>query len=365
MNPSNQSFSDRIKASVSRIVNSEVNHFQAYEKEYKISSHPIKRTFATISRLSKLHDGRIAIAEVAKETKLSENDIVFIIQEFTAQRLIDGIIEKDPVTSEQILVLREDTYHCQIDQTEHSVFDLHFQCETCLRFICSSCYQSVQTDTCPYCKGDLIPVPRIFKKEDVKSFVNRKSAVSSLGDYYQAQKTNLSSKGVKTVSSTIINDIKAFNKRRWSFSDIKNNTRTFLDFRKQEKEINKHKKAVLDTIAMIHDIEGKKQIPLTRIARVNKLEIPLVNMILRNLVEQQLIQGFLDTSGTYDTASDDYLILGSDKIRCYLHEGEISISAPHYQCLTCFRSVCPECYSTMKETNMSNCMFCGGEMQPH
>ncbi|MHA1975684.1 MAG: hypothetical protein ACW98I_02155 [Candidatus Hodarchaeales archaeon] len=365
MNQTNRSFSDKIKASVSRLVDSEVNHFQAYEKEYKISSHPIKRTFLTISRLSKLHDGRIAIAEVAKETKLPESDIIFIIQEFTAQRLLDGIIEKDSDTDEQVLVLHENTYYCQIDQMEHSVFDLHFQCDSCLRFICSACYQSVQTDTCPYCKGELIPVPRIFKKEDVKSLVNRKGAVSSFGDYFQAQRANLSDKGVKKVSSTVFNDIKTLNKRRWSFSDIKNNTRTFLDFRKQEREINKHKKAVLDTISMIHDLEGIRQIPLSRIAQINKLEIPLVNLILRNLVETQLIQGFLDTSGTYDTASDDFLILGSDKIRCYLHEGEISISAPHYQCLTCFRSVCPDCYTTMKETNMSNCMFCGGEMQQH
>ncbi|MHA1995033.1 MAG: hypothetical protein ACW97Z_10865 [Candidatus Hodarchaeales archaeon] len=159
MNQTNRSFSDKIKASVSRIVNSEVTHFQAYETEYKISSHPIKRTFITISRLNKLHEGRIAIGEVAKETELSENDVIFIIQEFTAQRLIDGIIERDPESNEQFLILREDTYFCQIDQTEHSVFDLHFQCGTCLRFICSSCYQSVQTDTCPYCKGGLIPVP--------------------------------------------------------------------------------------------------------------------------------------------------------------------------------------------------------------
>ena len=365
MNQTNRSFSDRIKASVSRIVNSEVNHFQAYEKEYKISSHPIKRTFLTISKLSKLHDGRIAIAEVAKETELPESDIIFIIQEFTAQRLLDGIIEKDLETNEEILVLHDNTYYCQIDQNEHSVFDLHFQCVTCLRFICGSCYQSVQTDTCPYCKGELIPVPRIFKKEDVKSLVNRKSAVSSVGEYYKIQKTNLSSKGVKKVSSTVFSDIKSLNKRRWSLSDIKNNTRTFLDFRNQEREIKKYTAAVLDTITTIHDIEGKKQIPLVRIARINKLDIPLVNMILRHLVEQQLIQGFLDTSGTYDTASDDYLVLGSDKIRCYLHEGEISISAPHYQCLTCFRSVCPDCYTTMKETNMSTCMFCGGEMQKH
>ncbi len=365
MNQPNRSFSEKISEKISRIVNSEVTHFQAYEKEYKISSHPIKRTFITISRLHKLHEGRIAITEVVKETELSENDVIFIIQEFTAQRLIDGIIERDPESNEQILVLKEDTYYCQIDQTEHSVFNLHFQCETCLRFICSSCYQSVQTDTCPYCKGELIPVPRIFKKEDVKSLVDRKSAVSSLGDYYQTQKSNLSTKGVRKVSSSVFNDIKKLNKRRWSFSDLKNNTRTFLDFRKQEREISKHKKAVLDTITMIHDIEGEKQIPLSRIAQLNRLEIPLVNLILRALVEQQLIQGFLDTSGTYDTASDDYLILGSNNIKCYLHEGEIPIADPHYQCLTCFRSVCPDCYSTMKETNMSNCMFCGGEMHKH
>jgi hypothetical protein len=365
MSEPKQNFTDRIKESVKRLVDEEFDHFQSYEKDYKVSSHPIKRTFSTISQLNKLHHGKIAFEELVQEVNLPESDVLFIIQEFIATRLIDGIIEDEPATGEKYLILKQDTYLCQIDQNEHTVFDLHFQCERCLRFICNSCYQSAQTDTCPYCKGSLTPVPRIFKKEDVNSIVDPKSAVSTITDYYKDQRVKISREGVRKTSSIIINDIKQINKRRWSFDKIKENTRTYLDFRKKERAIEKHKRAVIDTVATIYDIEGKKQIPLKRIAQLNRLEISLVNEILRHLVEQQLIQGFLETSGTYDNVSDDYLILGSSKINCYMHEGEIPISDSSYQCTTCFRNICSACYSSMKKQGIDSCIYCGGEMQLH
>ena len=350
-------FTDRIKASIKRVVDQEVDSFYKYEKEYKISSHPIKRTFSTISRLNKIHSGRIAIAEIAKEANLTEEDIVFIIQELNAQRLFDGMIEDNH------LLLQQSTYLCQIDQTPHTIFELHFQCVTCLRFICSSCFQSAGSDICPFCKGDLIPVPRIFKKEDVSSSVDPKSAKSTLADYYKEKRIEASRKGLKAVSTDIVEDLKILNKRRWSLTTLRDNTKTFLEYRKQERAIEKHKKAIKDTIVMIHEIEGEKQISLQRIAKIAKLEVPLVNKILSYLIEQQLIQGFLETAGTFDTVLDDYLILGSDKIYCHLHEGEMSISAPHHQCLTCFRIVCADCYSSIEAGGMKNCIFCGGEMQ--
>ena len=108
MSRNNANFSERIKASIKRIVDQEVDSLYKYEKEYKISSHPIKRAFTTISRLNKIHSGRIAIAEIAKESKLSESDIIVIIQELTAQRLFDSIIE------DNYLILKQDTYLCQI-----------------------------------------------------------------------------------------------------------------------------------------------------------------------------------------------------------------------------------------------------------
>ena len=357
MSRNNVSFSDRIKGSIKRIVDQEVGNLYKYEKEYKISSHPIKRTFTTISRLNKIHSGRIAIAEIAKEANLSETDIILIIQELTAQRLFDSVIENN------FLILKQDTYLCQIDQTPHSIFELHFQCSTCLRFICGSCYNSAQSDICPFCKGNLIPVPRIFKKEDVTSAVDPSSAKSSLTDYYKEKRVKVSHQGVKAVSTDIIEDLKTLNKRRWSFSVLRDNTKTFLDYRKQERAIEKHKKSIKDTIAMIHEIEGEKHISLQRIAKITKLDVPMVNTILSYLIEQQLIQGFLETSGTFDTVLDDYLVLGSDKIYCHLHEGEMSISAPHHQCLTCFRIVCADCYKTQEAGGMRNCIFCDGEMQ--
>ena len=359
MSRNNANFSERIKASIKRIVDKEVDSLYKYEKEYKISSHPIKRAFTTISRLNKIHSGRIAIAEIAKEAKLSEADIIVIIQELTAQRLFDSIIE------DNYLILKQDTYLCQIDQTSHSIFDLHFQCTRCLRFICSTCYQSAHSDICPFCKGDFIPVPRIFKKADVTSVVDPKGAKSSLTDYYREKRAKASNKGIKAASTDIIGDLRTLNKRRWSLSAMKDNTKTFLDYRKQERAIEKHKKAIKDTIAMIHEIEEEKQISLQRIAKITKLDIAMVNTILSYLIEQQLIQGFLETSGTFDTVSDDFLVLGSDKIYCHLHEGELSISAPHHQCLTCFRIVCADCYSSMEAGGMRSCISCGGEMQSH
>ncbi len=357
MSRNSTSFTDRIRSSIKRIVDQEVDSFYKYEKEYKISSHPIKRTFSTVSRLNKLHGGRIAIVEIALEANLSEAEIILIIQELTRQRLFDGVIEDNH------LILRQDSYLCQIDQTPHSIFELHFQCIRCLRFICSSCFQSAQSDICPFCKGELIPVPRIFKKEDVSSVVDPKIAKSSIADYYREKRTKISHKGIKAVSTDIVEDLKTLNKRRWSLNTLKDNTKTFLDYRKQERAVEKHKKAIKDTIVMIHEIEGEKQISLQRIAKITKLEIPLVNTILSHLIEQQLIQGFLETSGTFDTVLDDYLILGSDKITCHIHEGEISISTPHLQCIQCFRIVCADCYSSIEAGGMSNCIFCGGEMQ--
>jgi hypothetical protein len=114
---------------------------------------------------------------------------------------------------------------------------------------------------------------------------------------------------------------------------------------------------------MIHEVEGIDQIPLERIAKINKIEISIVNSILRRLIETQHIQGFLETSGTYDTISDDLLIVGSNKIKCYIHEAEISISAPHFKCSSCFRSICSNCYSTLRDQGVSNCVFCGGELE--
>jgi len=114
---------------------------------------------------------------------------------------------------------------------------------------------------------------------------------------------------------------------------------------------------------MIHEVEGIDQIPLERIAKINKIEISIVNNILRRLIETQHIQGFLETSGTYDTLNDDLLIVGSNKIKCYIHEAEISISAPHFKCSSCFRSICSTCYATLRDQGVSSCVFCGSELE--
>ncbi|MHA2346384.1 MAG: hypothetical protein ACXACP_06675, partial [Candidatus Hodarchaeales archaeon] len=246
---------------------------------------------------------------------------------------------------------------------KHSIFELHFQCTTCLRFTCSVCYKSVSSDVCPYCNGELVPVPRIFKKRDVDSLVTKGSSVSSISGYYKQQREKLSKNGLKSVTSSLASDFKKLNKRRWNLSKFKDQTKSFWEFRKQERAIDKHKRNIIDTITMIHEVEEIDQIPLERIAKINKIDISIVNSILRRLIETQHIQGFLDTSGTYDTTTDDFLVIRSNKIKCYFHEAEISLSDPHFKCISCFRSFCIDCHSTMSDQGVSNCVFCGGDLQ--
>ncbi|UCG02977.1 MAG: hypothetical protein JSW11_03115 [Candidatus Heimdallarchaeota archaeon] len=366
MSEPNYSFTDRIKASLRKKVAKEVDSFQTFDQEYKLSSHPIKKTFIAIGKLNKVHKGRIGIAEIAEEVELSENDVVFIIQEFIEQRLIEGYIEENQTPedlSDDLLVLQQDYYWCQIDQMEHDIFELHFQCTRCLRFICSDCYQKGNSDTCPYCSGSLIPVPRIFKKDDVQTTYAPDNVKASLKDYYETQRYNVSRQGVKAVSRRVIDDLKGLNlKERLSYSILKTKTRTYLDYRKHEKAISENEKLVIDTISALYEIEERSQIPVKRIAIIAKLEINLTHEIISRLISQQSLQGFIETSGTYDTIDDDVLILGSDKYHCEIHNEDLPVSKAHYQCTNCFRAVCENCYSEMKDQGMANCLFCGSSM---
>lgn len=357
MEDPNSSLSDRIKASLRKKVAKELDQFQTFDQEYKLSSHPIKRTFLAIGELNKIHKGRIGIAEIADEAQLPVNDIVFIIQEFIEQRLIDGYIEDD------VLKLQQDYYWCQIDQMEHSLFELHFQCSRCLRFICSDCYQKGNTDTCPYCDGTLIPVPRIFKETDIQSSYDPKSMRNSLSEYYKVQRYNVSRQGIKTVSRSVLDDFKSLNlKEKISYSTLKTKARTYLDYRKHENTIGKNEKSVIDIISTLYEIEEKNQIPIRRIAKVANLELSLTHEIIKRLISQQSLQGFIESGGTYDVIEDDILILGSDKYHCEIHDEDLQVSTEHYQCSNCFRGVCKKCYSEMVEQGMSTCLFCGENM---
>ena len=360
------SLTDRIKASLRKKVEKEVNQFQTFDQEYKISSHPIKRTFLAIGKLNKVHKGRIGITEIAEEVELPESDVIFIIQEFIEQRLIDGYIEENQTPndiSDDTLVLQQDYYWCQIDQMEHNVFELHFQCTSCLRFICSDCYRRNNSNTCPYCNGSLVPVPRIFKETDVQSSYDPKDMKTSLSEYYKVQRYNVSRQGIKTVSRRVVDDFKALKlKERLSYSSLKAKTRTYLDYRKHEKVISENEKMVIDTITTIYEIEENHQIPIKRIATIAKLKIGLTHEIVSRLISRQSIQGFVESGGTYDTIADDVLILGSDKYHCDVHDEDLPVSHAHYQCSNCFRAICEKCYTEMKEQGMSNCLFCGGGM---
>lgn len=374
MSNKNTSYADRLKSSMRKMYEKEVGSFQKFDQEYKVSSHPLKRTFIAISTLNQLHKGRIGVAEIAKEAQLSNEDVVFILQEFIDQRLLDGYIEQNETPNElndDILVLRQDYYFCQIDQTKHTNFELHFQCKSCLRFICMDCYQKGKSDTCPYCKGTFTPVPRIFKQTDVETTtleaIKPEKVKSSLSQYYQTQRTKKAQQGFKNMSRSVINDFKDFTKNRdFSFSSIKEKTKEYWGYRKTEKKITKYEKIVIDTISALFEVEDNSQIPIQRIAKIAKLDISLTHEIIGRLIGQQTINGFIETSGTYDTVTDDILILGSDKFYCEIHDeahiDPLKLTDAHYQCSNCFRTVCDKCNAEMKEQGMTNCLFCGSEM---
>ena len=374
MSNKNSSYTDRLKSSMRKMYEKEVGSFQKFDQEYKVSSHPLKRTFIAISTLNQLHQGRIGVAEIAKEAQLSNEDVVFILQEFIDQRLLDGYIEQNETPNElndDILVLRQDYYFCQIDQTKHTNFELHFQCKSCLRFICMDCYQRGKSDTCPYCKGTFTPVPRIFKQTDVETTtleaIKTEKVKSSLSQYYQTQRTKKAQQGFKNMSRSVIQDFKDFTKNKdFSFSSIKEKTKDYWGYRKTEKKITKYEKIVIDTISALFEVEDNSQIPIQRIAKIAKLDISLTHEIIGRLIGQQTINGFIETSGTYDTVTDDILILGSDKFYCEIHDeahiDPLKLTDAHYQCSNCFRTVCDKCNTEMKEQGMTKCLFCGSEM---
>lgn len=357
MSGPNQSYTERLKASFRKMVQREVDQFQTFDKEYKISSHPIKRTFLALNKLNSIHSGgKISIPELALEADLPETDIKFILQEFIETRLIEGFFE------DEILVLRQDTYFCQVDQTDHTVFELHFQCERCLRFICSNCYQKGESAQCPFCQSRLIPVPRLFKQKDVEALDNQPRKVrSSLTDYYRTQKTNISTMGIRKVSSGVFGDLNTYRKGI-SLSSVKERTRKYWDYRKRERSIDKSESLVLSAITTLYDVEEKDQIPLSRLAKLTQLPVELINEIVIRLIAQQSINGFLENAGTLQDLSDDKLILGSSTVTCELHEGEISMSTAHYKCTNCFRAVCEDCFTTMQDQGVSVCLFCSGAL---
>jgi len=366
----NASYTEKLKQSIQNILDREVSSLQAFEQEYKISSHPLKRTFMAIGKLNKIHKGKIAIIEIAQEANLSEQDVKFILQEFIDQRLIEGYLHKNTENNTEVLILNQDSYFCQIDQMEHDVFELKMQCKQCLRFICLDCYHKSNTETCPFCKGKLTPVPRIFKEQDVQLTSLKPGKVKfSLSDYYRIQKKRLAERGVKSTSSSIIDDFKALRKNwdgKWSLSSLKEKGRTYLEYRKVEQKITKNEKRIIDIISTIYQIEKNNEIPISRIARLARLDIRLTHEIVSRLIARQSINGFIETADTYDNISDDILILGSDTFFCEIHDEShiepIDVTKPHYQCINCFRTVCESCFEEMKSQGMYNCLFCGSKL---
>ncbi len=352
-----------------KLIENEVSSFQSFDQAYKISNHPIKRTFIAISDLNKIHRGKIGIAEIAQAANLSLQDTIVIIQEFIDQRLINGYIRgdlEDSMVSHAILILKQDYYYCQIDQMKHGMFNLHFQCKNCLRFICTDCYSKNQNNICPFCKGEFIPVPRIFKEDDVQKLtLNTTDMKISFNQYYKERKSRIDQKGLKETSMDIFNDLKGIS-NRINFSSIKERSQNYWSYRKKEYRITRNEKKVIDTITTVFEVEEIDNIPLKRISKVTNLEISLVYKILIRLISNQAINGFIEPAGTFNNIFDDVLVLGSDKYHCEMHDEEHidpqPISSSHYQCGSCFRAICEPCANEMKVQGMNSCLFCNGNL---
>ena len=148
---------------------------------------------------------------------------------------------------------------------EHNVFELHFQCTRCLRFICTNCFQKSNNNACPYCNGSLVPVPRIFKEEDIQSSYNPNNMRTSIREYYRVQRYNVSRQGIKSVSRRVVGDFKALKlKERLSYSTLKSKTQKYLDYRKLEQNISKNEKIIIDTISALYEVEETNHISLQR-----------------------------------------------------------------------------------------------------
>ncbi|WP_455464964.1 hypothetical protein [Candidatus Hodarchaeum mangrovi] len=368
-NQDNNSFAERLKQSVRTILDREVSSFQNFEQEYKISSHPLKRTFIAIGKLNQIHRGKLALIEIANESNLPIQDIEFIVQEFIDQRLIEGYIEKNGTN---YLILRQKSYLCQIDQNEHDLFELKMQCQQCLRFICLECYYQASSNSCIFCKGHLIPVPKIFKVDDVHTSATalKPSKMKfSLSNYYKKQKETLSNQGIKQTSGTVWEDLKSLRKNwpdSWSFASIKEKGQNYFEFRKFENKVSRNEKKIIDTISGIYLIEECNAIPLYRIAKLVNLDLRFTHEIITRLISQQTINGFIETEGTYDSIEDDVLVLGSSNFYCEIHDEShkepIPISSEHFQCSGCFRTVCTSCFSTMKNQGVISCLFCDSNL---
>ncbi|MFX0174515.1 MAG: hypothetical protein ACFE9L_21770, partial [Candidatus Hodarchaeota archaeon] len=65
----------------------------------------------------------------------------------------------------------------------------------------------------------------------------------------------------------------------------------------------------------------------------------------------------------FDNIADDKLILGKAMVfHCEIHNEDIPISKAHYQCTSCFRAICVDCFTTMKHQGMTGCLFCESKL---
>lgn len=357
---------DKFKGKSKEIYNQELSKLRSFENEFMVSQHPRKKVFNAIGKLNKVHRGNIPLSEIHHQTKLSINVVQEIVREFINLRLINGYLRKTSELngSEDLLVLQQDTYFCIIDKSFHNIFELHFQCEKCLRFVCAECYQNSPQKVCTFCKGNLIPVPRgIFETKDEQTGnIAPTKLKGSISGYIESRRQDLAKKGVKRFSKVFISDIKTA-KDQLSIDKIKETTTDYFDYRKKEQSISENEQKVIDAITTVYDVENISEIQIIRISKLTGInDINLTYEILKRLIAKQTINGYIETNETFETIGDDLLVLNSDTYLCEITEKEFPINNPHFQCSTCFRSISEKAFREMSEQGVSNCLFCGEEM---
>ena len=229
--------------------------------------------------------------------------------------------------------------------------------------MCADCYKKQPARSCPFCNGKLIPVPRdIFDEIDMVSPNSPSLLLKNVIRNYIPISRKQSKISVKSIPKDIFSDIKSI-RSQWSIDNFKSITRSYLDFRKLEKNVTVNEQKVVDAIITLHEVEEVSEIPIQRLSWISGInDLNLTYEILTRLISKQIINGYIETKGTYGDIKDDLLCLSANTFHCEITDEEYPISEPHYKCSVCFRAISSAAYEQMTSQGFSNCLYCGGKM---
>lgn len=136
------------------------------------------------------------------------------------------------------------------------------------------------------------------------------------------------------------------------------NTKEFQDQTNLE-EIKKSIFGILPNLTLIFKQQG---IPLMEIQTKIGYNINTISLLLREMISNREIQGYLDHRQTITDFNDDILYLEENPcFVCELCKNSFEIISTNIQCGDCSRFVCQECYDQMRNVGHTECPYCGSE----